>query len=308
MRVIYMGTPDYAVPSLKKLIEKHEVVAVFTQPDKPKGRGQKLQYTPVKEEAIKHNIPVYQPLKLRKDEESIGILMDLKPDVIVVVAYGQILPKEILEIPKYGCINGHASLLPKLRGAGPINWSIINGEHKTGVTTMQMNEGLDTGDMLIKIETLIEEDETAEQLHDRLMGITADALIETLDKMNNGEIIPEKQNDSESSYAPMLTKQLGHIDFNKKVDEVYNLIRGVSPWPGAYFYMDDKMVKIWKCSKLKCENKILSKVLKVRRDGIYIGCMDGQIVINELQEVGGKRMSVEAYLNGHDISEGIILK
>lgn len=309
MRIIYMGTPDYAVPSLKKLIQFHEVLAVFTQPDKPKGRGQKLQYTPVKDVAIKNNIPVFQPQKLRNDEESLELIKKLQPDAIVVVAYGQILPKNILQIPKYGCINGHASILPKLRGAAPINWAIINGEYKTGVTAMLMNEGLDTGDILLKKETEISPDETAESLHDRLMFITADTLIEALDGLGRGEITPVKQNDSESSYAAMMNKQLGHLDFNKDVNDVYNLIRGVTSWPGAYFYLNDNMIKIWKCTKInKNHNENIGQIIDVKKDGIYISCINGYIVVHELQQVGSKRMNVEAYINGHNINKGEILK
>lgn len=309
MRIIYMGTPDYAVPSLENLIQHHDVIAVFTQPDKRKGRGQKMQYTPVKELAIKNNIPVFQPEKLRNDEESLKLIKKLNPDAIVVVAYGQILPKDILEIPKYGCINGHASILPRLRGAAPINWAIINGEEKTGITTMLMNEGLDTGDILLKKETEISLDETAEILHDRLMLITSEILIETLDGLSKNKITPVKQNELGSSYAPMMSKQLGHIDFNKDINEVYNLIRGVTPWPGAYFYLEDKMIKIWKCTKISKEhNENLGKIIEVNKNGIYVSCSNGYIVIHELQEVGSKRMNVEAYSNGHNINKAEFLK
>lgn len=223
-----MGTPDFAVPTLKRLIEEHEVVGVFTQPDKPKGRGQKMQYTPVKELALQHNIPVYQPKSIRKEKEYIDILKKLSPDVGVVVAFGQILPKEVLDIPKYGCINVHASLLPKLRGAAPINWSIINGDNVTGITTMQMDVGLDTGDMLLKEEVEILDTDTAGTLHDKLMVVGAELLIKTLKAIEDGSIKPEKQDDSLSSYAPMLNKELGHIDWNKDAREVFNLIRGVT--------------------------------------------------------------------------------
>lgn len=229
MKVVYMGTPDFAVPTLERLIEKHEVAAVLTQPDKPKGRGQKMQYTPVKEVAVKFNIPVYQPLNLKTDEECISKLKDINPDVIIVVAYGQILSKEILDIPRYGCINVHASLLPELRGAAPINWSIIRGNNKTGITTMKMDVGLDTGDMLLKKEVEIKESETAGELHDKLMEIGAELLIETLQKIETGEISPEAQIHELSSYAPMLDKELGHIDWSLDAGSIHNLIRGVTP-------------------------------------------------------------------------------
>lgn len=309
MRAIFMGTPDFAVPTLRRLIENHEVLAVFTQPDKPKGRGQKMQPPPVKEAALKNNIPVYQPQKLKNNKEVIDLIKSLNPDVIVVVAYGQILPKEILEIPKYGCINVHASLLPKLRGAAPINWAIINGFKTTGVTTMLMDVGLDTGDMLLKKEIEIKDDETAGELHDRLMTIGADLLIETLEKIKDGGIIPEKQEDSLSSYAPMLSKDMGHINWNKDNIEIYNLIRGLLPWPGAYFYYKNNMIKIWK-AKIGNNNinEVPGKILDVTRDGIEIACKEGSIIITELQEMGGKRMSVDSYLNGHDIEIGSILE
>jgi methionyl-tRNA formyltransferase len=305
MRVAFMGTPDFAVPTLEKLINKHEVVAVFTQPDKPKGRGQKLQYTPVKEVAVKNNIPVYQPSKLKQDRESIEALKNMNIDVIVVVAYGQILSKEVLEIPRYGCINVHASLLPKLRGAAPINWAIINGYDKTGITTMAMNEGLDTGDMLLKREIKIGENETAGELHDRLMYIGADLLIETLEGIENNRITPEKQDDSQSNYAPLLTKELGHINWNNNSTSVYNLIRGVTPWPGAYGFYKGKMIKIWKADKeIGGENSNPGEIVEVKKEGIRVACKTGFIIIRELQEVGGKRMSVSSYLNGHNIDMG----
>ncbi|MCX7904203.1 MAG: methionyl-tRNA formyltransferase [Caloramator sp.] len=309
MRAIFMGTPDFAVPTLRRLIELHEVLAVFTQPDKPKGRGQKMQPPPVKEVAIKYNIPVYQPQKLKNNKEAIDLIKSLNPEVIVVVAYGQILPKEILDIPKYGCINVHASLLPKLRGAAPINWAIINGFKATGVTTMLMDVGLDTGDMLLKREVEIKDDETAGELHDRLMIIGADLLIETLGKIKDGSIIPEKQEDSISSYAPMLSKDMGHINWDKNNIEIYNLIRGLLPWPGAYFFYKNNMIKIWK-AKIGNNNinEVPGKILDVTRDGIEIACKEGSIIITELQEMGGKRMPVGSYLNGHNIEIGSILE
>jgi methionyl-tRNA formyltransferase len=305
MRVVYMGTPDFAVPTLEKLTEKHEVLAVFTQPDKPKGRGQKLQFTPVKEFALKKNIPVYQPNRLKQDEESIQLLKSLNPDVIVVVAYGQILQKEILDIPRYGCINVHASLLPELRGAAPINWAVIRGYKKTGITTMQMNEGLDTGDMLLKIEVEIIDDETAGELHDKLMLLGGDLLVKTLEGLENDSIKPQKQDESLSSYSPMLTKELGRINWNEDSTIVYDLIRGVTPWPGAYSFYNDKVIKIWKADKgIQGDYLNPGEVLEITKEGIKIACKKGFILIKELQEVGGKRMSVSSYLNGHTINKG----
>lgn len=308
MKVVYMGTPDFAVPTLERLIEKHEVAAVLTQPDKPKGRGQKMQYTPVKEVAVKFNIPVYQPLNLKTDEECVEKIKDINPDVIVVVAYGQILSKEILDIPRYGCINVHASLLPELRGAAPINWSIIRGNNKTGITTMKMDVGLDTGDMLLKEEVEIKESETAGELHDKLMEIGAELLIETLEKIEAGQISPKAQIHELSSYAPMLNKELGHIDWSLDAGSIHNLIRGVTPWPCAYSFYNNTIIKIWNAEKgMDKDYNNPGEIVDVSKDGIRVACGKGSILIKELQEVGGKRMSVSSYLNGHTISRGEIL-
>lgn len=309
MKTIFMGTPDFAVPTLQKLIENHEVAAVFTQPDKPKGRGQKVQYTPIKELALKYEIPVFQPEGLKNNKDIENLIKDINPDAIVVVAYGQILPKAILELPKYGCINVHASLLPKLRGAAPINWAIINGEKKTGITTMKMDVGLDTGDMLLKSEVEISEEETAGDLHDKLMYIGAELLIKTLERVEKGDIVPEKQDDNLSSYAPMLNKDMGHINWEMDFETIYNLIRGVIPWPGAFSYYDGQMIKIWKVIKQK--NFICGRpgeIINVSKDGIEVACKVGSLMIKELQEIGGKRMDVASYLNGHKLEIGKILK
>ncbi|MDF2672852.1 MAG: methionyl-tRNA formyltransferase [Clostridiales bacterium] len=308
MKIVFMGTPDFAVPTLNKLIEHHEVAAVFTQPDRPKGRGQKLQYSPVKEEALKHNIPVYQPIKLKKDIEVINLLKDINPDTIVVVAFGQILPREVLEIPRYRCVNVHASLLPELRGAAPINWSIIRGNDKTGVTTMLMNEGVDTGDILLKSEIVINKNDTYEEIHDKLMNIGANLLIETLSRIEKGNITPEKQQDEDSSYAPMLNKELGHIKWANDSFEIYNLIRGITPWPGAHTFYKGNMIKIWK-AEYKSQG-LYSKpgeIINLSKEGIEVACSRGSILIKELQEFGSKRMDTIAYLNGHDIEKGITL-
>ncbi|GFR35062.1 methionyl-tRNA formyltransferase [Thermobrachium celere] len=309
MKVVFMGTPDFAVPTLKKLIEKHDVIAVFTQPDKPKGRGQKVQYSPVKEVALEYGIPVLQPNRIKKEVEYIEKLKELNPDVCVVVAYGQILPKEVLDIPKYGCINVHASLLPELRGAAPINWAIINGNKITGITTMQMDVGLDTGDMLLKREVEILDTDTAGSLHDKLMVVGAELLIETLDKLEKGELTPQKQDDSLATYAPMMDKELGHIDWNKSSREVFNLIRGVTPWPSAYFYYDDKMIKVWRCELVEgFTNEVAGKIVEVNRDGVKVSCKEGIIILKEIQEQGGKRMDIATYLNGHTFEVGKVLK
>lgn len=303
-----MGTPDFAVPTLNNLIKEHEVAAVYTQPDKPKGRGQKMQFSPVKEEAIKYNIPVYQPVKLKNDLEAINRIKDINPDVIVVVAFGQLLPREVLNIPQYGCINVHASLLPELRGAAPINWSIIRGNNKTGVTTMLMNEGLDTGDMLLKSEINIDDNDTYEIIHDKLMNIGAELLIQTLGKIESGSLTPEKQQEEKSSYAPMLTKELGHINWNRESTEVYNLIRGIIPWPVAQTFYKDKMIKIWMAENISSgTHSKPGEIINLSRLGIEVACSSGSILIKELQEFGSKRMEAAAYLNGHDIEKGIVL-
>lgn len=308
MKIVFMGTPDFAVPTLKKLVENHKVAAVFTQPDRPKGRGQKMQYSPVKEAALEANIPVYQPVKLKCDIDSIDIIKDINPDVIVVVAFGQILPRSVLDIPCLGCINVHASLLPELRGAAPINWAIIHGYNKTGVTTMLMNDGIDTGDMLLKSEININNNDTYEELHDNLMNIGADLLIETLKGIEKGNIVRKKQQDEKSSYAPMLKKELGHINWDKNSIEIYNLIRGITPWPGAHTFYKGSMIKIWKAEN-KSQNIYLKpgEIINLSKEGIEVACSKGSILIKELQEFGSKRMDTIAYLNGHNIEKGIIL-
>jgi methionyl-tRNA formyltransferase len=304
-----MGTPDFAVPSLQRLIENHEVTAVFTQPDRPKGRGKKVAMSPVKELALKYNIPVYQPLKIRKEPECIEILKALQPDFIIVVAFGQILPKEVLEIPKYGCINLHASLLPKYRGAAPINWAIINGETKSGNTTMLMNIGLDTGDMLLTSEAEISSTMTFEELHNILMIDGADLLLQTIEKFAAGEIIPQKQDDSKSSYASMLTKETAKINWNLKCVEIYNLIRGLDPRPAAYTqYMDENM-KIYEAEILDTnKNYEPGQIISVDRNGIMVATGDGSLLIKVVQFPGGKPLKVEEYIKGHVIKEGIVLK
>jgi methionyl-tRNA formyltransferase len=246
LRIIFMGTPDFACPTLKTLIDRGEqVVAVVTQPDRPKGRGQQTLPPPVKLLAQEHDIPVLQPVKVRLPE-SIEEIRALNPDLIVVVAFGQILPKALLEIPKHGCINVHASLLPRYRGAAPLNWCIINGETETGVTTMMMDVGLDTGDMLLKKATPIDPDEDTRTLHDRLSQIGADLLGETLDALAAGRLVPEKQDEALTCYASMLKKEDGMVDWSKDASVIKNLVRGMTPWPGAYSYLDDKLLKIYR--------------------------------------------------------------
>ena len=245
MKIIYMGTPDFAVEALEALASsRHEVTAVFTQPDKPKGRGKAMQFTPVKEVALRENIPVYQPKKVR-DPEVIQKIRELAPDVLVVVAFGQIIPQEILDIAPYGCINVHGSLLPKYRGAAPIQWAVIDGEKESGVTTMQMDAGLDTGDMLLKTVVPLDEKETGGSLFDKLSKAGADLLLKTLDALENGTVTPQKQGESPTAYAKMLTKDMGAIDWNRPAKELERLIRGLNPWPSAYTKLNGKTLKIW---------------------------------------------------------------
>lgn len=303
MKVVFMGTPDFSVPCLQAIIDEgHEVVAVITQPDKPKGRGKKMSMPPVKELALKYDIEVYQPQRV-KTQEFVDILKDINPDVIIVVAFGQILSKDILDIPKYGCINVHASLLPKYRGAAPINWVIINGEKTTGVTTMYMDVGLDTGDMILKKEMNIGIEETAGELHDKMMYVGADVLKDTLRLIENNNAPREKQNDDESSYAPIMDKNLGNINWSKKCEEIYNLIRGTNPWPSAYTKYNGETMKIWKSEILDKEsNNNPGTILKVDKEGVQVATGDKIILLKEIQMPGKRRMSIEDYIKGNDIN------
>ena len=305
MRVVFMGTPEFSVQTLEKLVQAgHDVVAVITQPDRPKGRGKMMQFTPVKEKALEYNIPVYQPVKV-KDPAFIEQLKEFNAEVIVVVAFGQILPKSILDMPKYGCINVHASLLPKLRGAAPIEWSIINGETETGITTMMMDVGLDTGDMLLKASTPITNTDTGASLHDRLSVMGAELLIETLTEVLNGTLVREKQRDEDSNYAPMLTKTLGLIDFTKSAEEIERLIRGLNPWPSAYTFLDGKTLKIWSAKILLDESLGQpGEIVKVTKDSLVVQTGLGQLSLLELQLEGKKRMAVDAFLRGYQVEEG----
>ena len=308
MNVIFMGTPGFAVPTLEKLHEsKHNLVLVVTQPDKPSGRGKKLKKSEVKETAEKLGLKIFQPDKIKK-QENIDLLKSYNPDVIVVVAYGQILNKEILTLPKYGCINVHASLLPKLRGAAPLNWAIINGETKTGITTMQMDVGLDTGDMLLKSEVEIDENINVGELHDILMHKGAELLIETLDKLEKNELTPKKQDDSLSSYAPILNNENRKINWNLPAKSIHNLIRGLSPWPAAYFTLDEKTVKVYSSSYINNDSDYEpGYVIKANNEGIFVKAKDGIVILKEIQMPGKKKMPVEAYLRGNKFPEKIIL-
>ena len=301
MKIVFMGTPDFAVPSLKKIIDVFGVEAVFTQPDKPKGRGKKIAYSPVKEVALEHNIKVLQPIKLKNDTEAINYLKELKPDFIIVVAFGQILTKEVLDIPKYGCINLHASLLPMYRGAAPLNWAIIKGEKKSGNTTMLMDVGLDTGDMLLKDEVEITEDMTAGNLHDILMERGAYLLIKTIEGLSNGSIIPEKQSE-DTFYAKMLNKELALIDWNNTAKDIHNLIRGLNPWPIAYTNYEDKSMKIYESKVLnETTNKEPGTIVNVSKEGIKVATLDGILLIKKIQFPNGKPLTIEQYINGNEI-------
>ena len=308
MKIVFMGTPEFAVPCLQKIIDEgHEVLAVVTQPDKPKGRGKKLAMPPVKELALKYNIDVYQPVKAREDS-FVEKLKEINPELIVVVAFGQILPKSILDIPKFGCVNVHASLLPKYRGAAPLNWVIINGEEKTGVTTMYMDVGLDTGDMILKSEIPLDDEITAGELHDKMMIQGAEVLKDTIDLISKGEAPREKQNDEETCYSPIMDKSLGNIDWSKSATDIHNLIRGVNPWPSAYTTYDKQTMKIWKTKVLdKLSEKTPGTILSVDKNGIEVSTGDKVLQISEIQMSGKKRMIVSEYIKGNDISTGIVL-
>jgi methionyl-tRNA formyltransferase len=284
MKVIFMGTPDFAVPTLTKLHETgHDIKLVVTQPDKPSGRGKKLKKSAVKEKAEQLGLNVFQPDKIKK-QENIEFLKSCDADVIVVVAYGQLLSKEILDMPKYGCINVHASILPKLRGAAPLNWALINGDKRAGVTTMMMDVGLDTGDMLLKDEIELDMYMNVGQLHDTLMEMGAELLIETLNKIEDNSIVRVKQDDFISTYAPMLNKETQKINWYDSAENIHNLIRGLSPWPTAFFSLDDKTVKVYSTDfNHEDTNHEPGYVLKVQKDGIYVACKTGTLIIKEMQ-------------------------
>lgn len=308
MNIVFMGTPDFAVPALKGLINEFGVKAVFTQPDKPKGRGKKMAMSAVKEVAIENNIPVFQPEKLKNDVEMLKNLKDMQPDFLIVVAYGQILTKEVLDIPKYGCINLHASLLPKYRGAAPINWAIINGEKESGNTTMFMDVGLDTGDMLLKSHVEITEDMTAGQLHDILMEDGSDLLVRTIKGLVEGTITREKQGETPTEYAKMLNKDIAKIDWNESSINIKNHIRGVNPWPIAYTQYNGQSMKVYEAKAL--EEKVSAEpgyILDVTKDGIKVACKEGVILLQMIQFPGGKPMYVSEYIKGHEVENGITL-
>ncbi|MBQ1241428.1 MAG: methionyl-tRNA formyltransferase [Lachnospiraceae bacterium] len=303
MKIVFMGTPDFAVSTLESLVKGgHEVIAAVTQPDKPKGRGKAVQYTPVKEKALEYEIPVYQPVKAR-DPEFVELLKGMDPDVIVVVAFGQLLPKAILDIPKYGCVNVHASLLPKYRGAAPIQWAVIDGEEVSGVTTMLMDEGLDTGDMLEKAEIVLDEKETGGSLFDKLSALGGELILSTLEKMENGTITRTPQGDSTTSYAKMLKKTMGEIDWHMEAVKIERLIRGLNPWPSAYTSLKGKTVKIWSADVVAGESTGNPGRVTVTKDKLLVECGENFLSITELQLEGKKRMETAAFLRGFTVED-----
>lgn len=307
MRVVFMGTPEFAVPTLEALLEVHEVVGVFTQPDKPKGRGKAMAFPPVKEKALEHNIPVYQPVKIR-EEAVVEEIRKMEPEAIVVVAFGQILPESILNIPKYGCINVHASLLPKYRGAAPMQWSIIDGEKETGVTTMYMAKGLDTGDMILKEVVEMDPKETGETLHDKLSALGGPLILETLRQLEAGTAPRTPQDDAKSCYASMLTKELGSIDWNKDAASIERLIRGLNSWPSAYTVWNDKTMKIWDSDVVPYEgNEENGTVVAKDKRSFTVKCGENALQILELQLQGKKRMNTQAFLVGNQMEIGMRL-
>ena len=309
MRIVFMGTPDFSVPALEALAGAgHQVVAAVTQPDKPKGRGKAVQMTPVKEKALELGIPVYQPVKVR-EPEFVEKLRSMEPDAIVVVAFGQILPKSILELPKYGCINIHASLLPKYRGAAPIQWAVIDGEKESGITTMYMDEGLDTGDMLEKVVIPLEEKETGGSLHDKLSAAGGQLILSTLKGLEEGTLKGTPQGDSDTCYAKMLKKSLGDIDWTMDGAAIERLIRGLNPWPSAYTCLHGKTLKIWDADVLEQEYGVQpGTVAEVSKSSLIIQTGKGSLSVRSLQLEGKKRMDIEDFLRGYSVEKGAVLE
>ena len=303
MKIAFLGTPDFALPSLKMLYERGDDIVVFTQPDKPVGRKAIMTAPPVKKLALEYGLDVFQFDKIRS-EEGLAALKDADPELMVTAAFGQILSKENLSVPRYGCINVHGSLLPKYRGAAPIQWAVINGEEKTGVTTMLTDIGLDTGDILLERETEIGKDETAGELFDRLAEMGAELLKETIEKLERNELEPKKQNDAEATKCSMIKKEHGHIDFSKSEKAIHDLVRGMNPWPCAYAMLEGEAVKIWRTRRIptkKTGSKAGSILCADKQNGLIVKCGDGDIEILELQFPGSTRMSAQAAMLGHEL-------
>ncbi|WP_350345121.1 methionyl-tRNA formyltransferase [Proteinivorax tanatarense] len=304
MRVVFMGTPDFAVPTLRVLNENYDLVSVVTQPDRKKGRGQKKLFSPVKTFANEHELPILQPNTV-KSKDFIAKVESLSPDVIVVVAYGQIIPKQILELPPLGCINVHGSLLPAYRGAAPIHWALLKGEKTTGVTTMLMDEGMDTGDILIKRTVTISDQDNVATLHERLSKVGATTLIETLDKLKSQEIVPQPQNSKLATYAPKLTKDLCKINWSEDNIKVFNRIRGLNPWPGAYTYFRGARVKVFESEiSNKDYKKTCGEVISVDHKGLLVQSKNSSIYLKVLQPENKKKMDAISFVNGYNIKEG----
>ncbi len=308
MKIVFMGTPEFSVPILEALVRGgHQVIAVVTQPDKPKGRGKAVQVTPVKEKALKLGIPVYQPVKAR-DEAFIREMEELAPDVAVVVAFGQILPQRLLDIPRFGCINIHASLLPKYRGAAPIQWAVINGETETGITTMQMDAGVDTGDMLEQVRIPVAPDETGGSLHDKLSAEGGPLILSTLEKLEEGTLKAVPQPEEQATHVGMLKKSFGNIDWSQDAARIERLVRGLNPWPSAYTALHGKTLKIWQAAVLKDEPEgAFGQVIEAQGDRLLVKTGKGALQILSLQLEGKKRMDTEAFLRGNRIEAGTLL-
>ena len=310
IRIVYMGTPDFAVEPLEAIIKAgYEVTAVVTQPDKQKGRGKEVKMTPVKECALRHGIPVFQPVKI-KEPEAVAELEKYQADLFVVAAFGQLLSEEILNMPEYGCINIHASLLPAYRGAAPIQWAVLNGEKESGVTIMQMDKGLDTGDMLLKRSVELSPTETGDSLHDKLMHLGAELIVEALSKLEKGELVPEKQKDELSSYAKKLTKAMGQIDWSKDAVSLERWIRGLNSWPRAYTFFGGKTLKIWEAQVAEengAQKAEPGQVVSVSREGFTVACGQGALQILSLQLEGKKRVLTREFLLGYQVEPGMIL-
>ena len=311
MRIVFMGTPEFAVPSLTALLEsRHQVIAVFTQPDRPRGRGNKVVPPPVKVLAQAHGVPVYQPGRIRK--ESVGLLRELQPDLYVTAAFGQILSQELLDIPARGCVNVHASLLPRHRGSAPINWAILQGDAVTGVTTMLTDRGIDTGDMLLKAETPIAPEDTAGELTDRLSRVGAQLLLETLDRMEAGTLTREKQDEAAMTYDPMLDKAMGYVDWTKPAVDIVRLIHGLNPAPGASAITDGGRLKLHRAKVAELPDDPAARpgtvVLADPKKGLFLQCGSGVIELTQVQAAGGKPMSAKDYLRGHPVTPGTVWK
>ena len=309
MRIVFMGTPDFSVPTLEALLKGgHEVIGVVTQPDRPKGRGKAVLMTPVKEKALEYGIPVYQPVKAR-EESFVELLRSLKPDAMVVIAFGQILPKAILDIPKYGCINIHASLLPKYRGAAPLQWVVLEGEKETGITTMMMDVGMDTGDMLEKLVVPVDKKETYGSIHDKLSVLGGELILSTLEKLENGTLERTPQPEDEATYTKKITKVMGDIDWTEDAAVIERYIRGLNPWPSAYTSWNGKTLKIWDADVLEQEySGEPGEIIKVEKDGVLVKTGKDILVLREVQLEGKKRMEIQAFLRGYQLSHGTILK